>query len=73
MARVESNPNAVKKRERYLIAGGDHRGLNRKCLSANGPTLPLALPTDGAFVTGSDFFMDDGVTAAYRFGELAPK
>jgi hypothetical protein len=25
---------------------------------------------DGAFITGSDFLQDGGVTAAYRFGEL---
>lgn len=25
---------------------------------------------DGAFITGSDFRMDSGVTAAYWFGEL---
>jgi hypothetical protein len=28
---------------------------------------------EGGFITGSDFLMDGGVTAAYRFGELAPK
>jgi NAD(P)-dependent dehydrogenase (short-subunit alcohol dehydrogenase family) len=28
---------------------------------------------DGAFITGSDFLMDGGVTAAYWFGELAPQ
>jgi hypothetical protein len=28
---------------------------------------------EGAFITGSDFLMDGGVTAAYRFGDLAPK
>ena len=28
---------------------------------------------DGAFITGSDFLMDGGVTAAYWYGELAPK
>jgi hypothetical protein len=28
---------------------------------------------DGAFITGSDILMDGGVTAAYWFGELAPK
>jgi hypothetical protein len=28
---------------------------------------------EGAFITGSDFLMDGGVTAAYRFGELAPE
>lgn len=32
----------------------------------------LLLGPDGAFITGSDFLMDGGVTAAYRFGELAP-
>ena len=33
----------------------------------------LLMRTDGAFITGSDFLMDGGVTAAYWFGELAPK
>jgi hypothetical protein len=28
---------------------------------------------DGAFITGSDFLMDGGVTASYWYGELAPK
>jgi hypothetical protein len=28
---------------------------------------------DGAFITGSDILMDGGVTAAYWFGDLAPK
>ena len=27
---------------------------------------------DGGFITGSDFLMDGGVTAAYWYGELAP-
>jgi hypothetical protein len=27
---------------------------------------------DGAFITGSDFLMDGGVTAAYWYGELSP-
>ena len=27
---------------------------------------------EGTFITGSDFLMDGGVTAAYRFGDLAP-
>jgi hypothetical protein len=26
---------------------------------------------DGAFITGSDFLMDGGVTASYFYGELA--
>ena len=33
----------------------------------------LLMGEDGAFITGSDFLMDGGVTASYWFGELAPK
>lgn len=32
-----------------------------------------ALGPDGGFITGSDFLMDGGVTAAYWYGELAPR
>jgi NAD(P)-dependent dehydrogenase (short-subunit alcohol dehydrogenase family) len=32
----------------------------------------LLMGADGAFITGSDFLMDGGVTASYHFGELAP-
>lgn len=32
----------------------------------------LLMGADGAFITGSDFLMDGGVTAAYWFGALAP-
>jgi NAD(P)-dependent dehydrogenase (short-subunit alcohol dehydrogenase family) len=32
----------------------------------------LLMGSAGAFITGSDFLMDGGVTAAYFFGELAP-
>ena len=32
----------------------------------------LLMGPDGSFITGSDFLMDGGVTAAYRFGSLAP-
>ena len=32
----------------------------------------LLMGSDGAFITGSDFLMDGGVTASYWFGELAP-
>lgn len=37
-----------------------------------GNVAALLMGPDGAFITGSDFLMDGGVTAAYRFGELAP-
>jgi NAD(P)-dependent dehydrogenase (short-subunit alcohol dehydrogenase family) len=33
----------------------------------------LLMGPDGAFISGSDFLMDGGVTPAYRFGDLAPK
>jgi NAD(P)-dependent dehydrogenase (short-subunit alcohol dehydrogenase family) len=33
----------------------------------------LLMGQDGGFITGSDFLMDGGVTAAYWYGELAPK
>jgi NAD(P)-dependent dehydrogenase (short-subunit alcohol dehydrogenase family) len=33
----------------------------------------LLMGPDGAFITGSDFLMDGGVTAAYWFGDLAPQ
>jgi NAD(P)-dependent dehydrogenase (short-subunit alcohol dehydrogenase family) len=32
----------------------------------------LLMGADGAFITGSDFVMDGGVTASYFYGELAP-
>jgi NAD(P)-dependent dehydrogenase (short-subunit alcohol dehydrogenase family) len=33
----------------------------------------LLMGPDGAFITGSDFLMDGGVTAAYWYGPLAPQ
>jgi NAD(P)-dependent dehydrogenase (short-subunit alcohol dehydrogenase family) len=33
----------------------------------------LLMGSDGAFITGSDFLMDGGVTASYFYGELAPQ
>lgn len=33
----------------------------------------LLMGPDGGFITGSDFLMDGGVTAAYWFGDLSPK
>ncbi len=33
----------------------------------------LLMGPEGAFITGSDFLMDGGVTASYFYGELAPK
>jgi NAD(P)-dependent dehydrogenase (short-subunit alcohol dehydrogenase family) len=33
----------------------------------------LLMGPDGAFITGSDFLMDGGVTASYFYGDLAPR
>lgn len=33
----------------------------------------LLMGPDGGFITGSDFLMDGGVTAAYWYGELSPR
>ncbi|MBL9139405.1 MAG: SDR family oxidoreductase [Verrucomicrobiales bacterium] len=33
----------------------------------------LLMGPDGGFITGSDFLMDGGVTAAYWFGDLSPR
>jgi hypothetical protein len=33
----------------------------------------LLMGPDGTFITGSDFLMHGGVTAAYWYGDLAPR
>ena len=38
-----------------------------------GNVAALLMGQDGTFITGSDFLMDGGVTAAYWYGKLAPK
>lgn len=38
-----------------------------------GNLAALLMGSDGAFITGSDFLIDGGVTASYFYGELAPK
>ena len=38
-----------------------------------GNVAALLMGSEGAFITGSDFLMDGGVTASYWFGELAPQ
>ena len=38
-----------------------------------GTVAALLMGSDGGFITGSDFLMDGGVTAAYWYGDLAPR
>jgi len=37
-----------------------------------GNVAALLMGPDGSFITGSDFLMDGGVTAAYWYRDLAP-
>jgi hypothetical protein len=59
------------------------RGLYRRMIDASaagrddtpdkvGTVGALLMGRDGAFITGSDFLRDGGVTAEYWFGALAP-
>ena len=60
--------------------GEGYRRMIEGCAAGRGGTPDevgtvgaLLMGRDGAFITGSDFLMDGGVTAAYWFGDLAPK
>ncbi|KIF82418.1 SDR family oxidoreductase [Noviherbaspirillum autotrophicum] len=59
--------------------GAGYRRMIEKCAAGRAGTpdevanvAALLMGPDGAFITGSDFLMDGGVTAAYWYGELAP-
>ena len=58
--------------------GDGYRRMLRLCPAGRAGTsdeiatlAALLLGPDGAFITGSDFLMDGGVTASYFYGELA--
>lgn len=60
--------------------GEGYRRMIELCAAGRGGTpdevgnvAALLMGPDGGFITGSDFLMDGGVTAAYWYGELAPK
>jgi NAD(P)-dependent dehydrogenase (short-subunit alcohol dehydrogenase family) len=60
--------------------GEGYRRMIETCAAGRGGTPDevgsvgaLLMGPDGGFITGSDFLMDGGVTAAYWYGELAPK
>ncbi len=60
--------------------GAGYRRMIDRCAAGRagtpdevGTVGALLMGADGAFITGSDILMDGGVTAAYWFGELAPK
>ena len=60
--------------------GEGYRRMIELCAAGRGGTpdevgtvAALLMGPDGGFITGSDFLMDGGVTAAYWFGDLAPR
>ncbi|HIH74637.1 MAG TPA: SDR family oxidoreductase [Methanosarcina sp.] len=60
--------------------GDGYRGMIEVSASGRGGTpdevgavAALLMGPEGTFITGSDFLMDGGVTAAYWYGELAQK
>jgi NAD(P)-dependent dehydrogenase (short-subunit alcohol dehydrogenase family) len=60
--------------------GAGYRRMIERCPVGRGGTPDevgtvgaLLMGPEGAFITGSDFLMDGGVTAAYWYGELAPQ
>ena len=60
--------------------GEGYRNMIEKCPAGRagtpdevGAVGALLMGRDGAFILGSDFLMDGGVTSSYWFGDLAPK
>lgn len=60
--------------------GAGYRNMIEKCPAGRagtpdevGTVGALLMSAEGAFITGSDFLMDGGVTASYWYGDLAPK
>ena len=64
-----AGPRGEGYRRMIRAVGGRTRGHARR----GGPRLARCDGADGGFITGSDMLMDGGVTAAYWYGELAPK
>jgi hypothetical protein len=55
-----------------LMRPAKHRTAGAAAPDEVGAVGALLMGSDGAFITGSDFLMDGGVTASYFYGELAP-
>lgn len=60
--------------------GEGYRRMINLCAAGRGGTpdevgavAALLMGPEGTFITGSDFLMDGGVTAAYWYGDLAPQ
>ena len=57
----------VSSREAVLALVGEATGTPDEV----GAVGALLMGPDGSFITGSDFLMDGGVTAAYWYGDVA--
>jgi len=62
------------------VSGGSKSQMIELCAVARagtpdevGNVAALLMGADGAFITGSDFLVDGGVTAAHWLGDLAPR
>lgn len=64
-----SGPRAAGYRRMLELSPAGRAGTVDKVASV----AALLLGPDGAFITGSDFLMDGGVTASYFYGELKPE
>ena len=72
---------SLNERTSYETSSGDGYRRMIEVSAAGAPVLhhevgtvgALLMGADGGFITGSDILMDGGVTAAYWYGELAPK
>jgi len=69
LARDELNGPRGEGYRRMIMLSAAGRGGTPDEVGAVGALL---MGPDGTFITGSDFLMDGGVTAAYWYGELAP-
>ena len=64
-----SGPRGVGYRNMIALSPAGHPGTPDQV----GTVGALLMGAEGAFITGSDFLMDGGVTASYWFGQLAPQ
>ena len=76
----QASPATILKVDLYGPCGDGYRRMIELSSAGRGGTpdevgavAALIMGPEGTFITGSDFLMDGGVTAAYWYGELAPK
>ena len=68
-----SSMEAVRGLVQTATALGDVTGLIHAAGVSPSQASPATIQSGRSFITGSDFLMDGRVTAAYWYGELAPR